>query len=433
MRHLYENLVSAIEMEIKWFSNLEELLNHAGAEPTIVIVDLDAVGSSASETKLEHIRGAFSQSELIALSSQDSSQAAMQSVRAGFADFLLKPASPEELSWSIRKCQQSQDLLRQLAPTDDRAEIVRAASQISAATTANLVKLYTLQYLQKTLGTSGCAWIALEESTLQPAQVSCSIPRKISPSEVLFEFPQETFLERFKKDNRTEFYEKGKFILSCQHHPKNILFCWGLKKRPSPSTTSRCLLLLDHSELSLFNIQKFDEIKQQTFIDDLTGLYNSRYLKFAITNAILRCKNSGQAFGVLFIDIDHFKKVNDEHGHVVGSELLVTIGRTIRYAVRNVDPVFRYGGDEFVVLLHDTTTAGAKEIAERIRKNIERRLFVVKNQRLRATVSIGIATYPEHASERETLLRLADDAMYSAKRTTRNAVHLALGDAPKTG
>ena len=190
-------------------------------------------------------------------------------------------------------------------------------------------------------------------------------------------------------------------------------------------------LLVEHSELSLTNLQKFDQIKRQTFMDDLTGLYNARYLKFALTNAILRCKDPKQSFSVLFLDVDHFKSVNDKYGHLVGSEFLIAIGKTIKNSVRNIDPVFRYGGDEFVVILLDTPLDGAAEIAERLRRQIERRLFVIQKQRLQTTVSIGIAAYPEHASEKETLLRMADEAMYSAKRQTRNAVHLAVGgDAP---
>jgi diguanylate cyclase (GGDEF)-like protein len=169
------------------------------------------------------------------------------------------------------------------------------------------------------------------------------------------------------------------------------------------------------------------QFKKQTFLDDLTGLYNSRYLKYAITNSILRCKKPNDKFSVLFIDVDHFKMINDKNGHLVGSEFLVAIGRTIRNAIRNLDPVFRYGGDEFVVLLNDMGTNAAKEIAERIRKNIERRVFVIQGVRLQATVSIGVACFPEHASEKDSLLKLADEAMYSAKKDSRNAVHLAYG------
>lgn len=214
--------------------------------------------------------------------------------------------------------------------------------------------------------------------------------------------------------------------MPCQSYPKGSILLWGVDKSEL-GHLSMAKLIQEHGDLCLLNLQKFEELKQQTFVDDLTGLYNSRFLKFAITNAIMKCRDPSQSFSILFIDVDHFKQVNDKHGHVIGSEFLVAIGKTIKNAVRGIDPAFRYGGDEFVVILHNSDTEGARVIAERIRKNIERRVFIIQDQKLSTTVSIGLATYPIHAAERETLLQLADEAMYSAKKSTRNAVHLALG------
>ncbi|MEZ4749567.1 MAG: GGDEF domain-containing protein [Bdellovibrionota bacterium] len=185
-------------------------------------------------------------------------------------------------------------------------------------------------------------------------------------------------------------------------NPKSVTCRWpSSSKNTATSACSTC--------------KSSRRLKQQTFVDDLTGLYNSRFLKFAITNAIMKCRDPNQSFSILFIDVDHFKQVNDKYGHVIGSEFLVAIGKTIKNAVRGIDPAFRYGGDEFVVILHNSDTEGARVIAERIRKNIERRVFIIQDQKLSTTVSIGIATYPIHAAERETLLQLADEAMYSAK------------------
>jgi diguanylate cyclase (GGDEF)-like protein len=221
--------------------------------------------------------------------------------------------------------------------------------------------------------------------------------------------------------------KKTSLILAGQEYPKSAVFVFKSGRSSSSKNLSLAMLLLNHAELTLLNLEQLDELKQQTFVDDLTGLYNSRFLKYAVTNAIVKCKDPGDSFSVLFVDVDHFKSINDKYGHVVGSEFLVAIGRTIKNAIRGIDPAFRYGGDEFVVILNKIGTKGAKEIAERIRTHIERRVFFIKGQQLRTTVSIGIANYPEHAQEREALLKLADEAMYSAKKSTRNAVHLALG------
>jgi len=182
--------------------------------------------------------------------------------------------------------------------------------------------------------------------------------------------------------------------------------------------------LLEHAELSLLNLEKFEEIKQVTFIDELTGLYNSRYLKYSLANSIQKSKHAEKPFSVLFIDVDHFKVVNTSHGHLVGSDFLVAIGKSIKNTVRESDPVFRYGGDEFIVILPDLEEEGAQLIAERIRKGIERRVFSIRGEKLKATVSIGLALYPRHAKDQDTLIKLADLAMYSAKERSRNTVFI---------
>src|SRR5690606_33755820 len=108
------------------------------------------------------------------------------------------------------------------------------------------------------------------------------------------------------------------------------------------------------------------------------------------------------------------KQVNDSHGHLVGSKFLQALGRTFRNAVRTHDRVFRYGGDEFVILLNGLSASKGFDIAERIRKNIEKRVFFIDQVRLTTTLSIGVASYPDHTREAEVLLKLADEAMYSA-------------------
>lgn len=426
MRHPYETALDALGKRIFWFSDLASLIE-AGprSSPQVVVVDLDVLKKPVEE-QLEQIRASFTECDLIGLSSTDSAQLALLCIRSGFTDFLMKPTSPEELSWAIRKCQQRHELLQKL--NEPATGVIRALTQISSCTTPTLVRICTLEYAQSLVGSSGAAWIRLTDEDMTRSDLLCFIPRGLSPLQVMKKVPS----KKIWKDGNPPLLSKKKhgetFKLYVQnpHRKEGILF-WGLRAKPKRRSVQAVRTLLEHSELSLLNIHKFEEIKQQTFVDDLTGLYNSRYLKFAIVNAIQRCKTPTDCFSVLFIDVDHFKMVNDGNGHVVGSEFLVAIGKTVRHAVRNIDPVFRYGGDEFVVILHGTATEGAKEIAERIRKHIERRVFVIKGVKLQATVSIGIACYPEHAKDHEQILRLADEAMYSVKKNTRNAVSLAVG------
>ncbi len=423
MRHPYEAALASLGRDIQWFSSSADLLSYpANDEPVLVVVDLDCL-HPPFEMGLVELRSNFPGSELIALSSTDSAQLALQCIRAGFTDFLLKPVSPEELGWSIRKCLQRHEALSHLDPKND---ILRAITHISTATTATLVRLSCLEFLAKILGCEKAAWLRYSRQSGGPMEVVCSLPKNIPSVSVLKRLPRRG-VSKDPHVYKTKGKNLRKVILPCENVSNGVLVLWGIRSRVGPQLLSDATVLMQHSEISLSNLEKFDRIKQQTFVDDLTGLYNSRYLKFAITNAMLKCKQPGQLFSVLFIDVDHFKQVNDGHGHLVGSEFLIAIGKTIKNAVRNIDPVFRYGGDEFVVILQDSDLKGAQEIGERIRKNIERRVYVIHGQRLQTTVSIGIATYPLHASDQDTLLRLADEAMYSAKKDSRNAVHLAYG------
>lgn len=425
MRHPYEHALGTLGVEVLWAESVEKMLAiEVGAGPWVLVVDIDVLDSPI-EPQVEQLRAHFRKSELIALSSTDSSQLALQCLRAGFTDFLLKPASPEELTWRVRNCEQRTTVLSRIER--NKASLVGTVAQISHASTPSLVRLFTLEYLQRRFNAAGAVWLRREPNTSDVPTVVCALPRGLPGAEAikLSQISDAALLARqptvtIKKKSRTR-----KLFLPCQEPFHGEIVLWGIPREISSQGLRRAALVVEHSELSLVHLNKLEEIKHQTFVDDLTGLYNSRYLKFALTHSIARCKDPGQRFSVLFIDVDHFKNINDRYSHLVGSEFLVAIGRTIKHAVRRIDPVFRYGGDEFVVILNGTGVEGAREIAERIRKNIERRIFVIQEKRIQTTVSIGLATYPEHTADRETLLKLADEAMYSAKRHTRNAVHLA--------
>jgi diguanylate cyclase (GGDEF)-like protein len=125
------------------------------------------------------------------------------------------------------------------------------------------------------------------------------------------------------------------------------------------------------------------------------------------------------------MDIDLFKQVNDTRGHWVGSKLLVELGRLLHMNLRRSDYAFRYGGDEFVVVLPDTPPEGATVAAERIRNEIEKYSFIIDGQKLKVTMSIGIAAYPDHAESSSDIIKLADAAMYEGKAKSRNIVIMA--------
>ncbi|MCB0365429.1 MAG: GGDEF domain-containing protein [Bdellovibrionaceae bacterium] len=167
------------------------------------------------------------------------------------------------------------------------------------------------------------------------------------------------------------------------------------------------------------------EAENKGFVDILTPLYNQRFLPVVLDNEISRCQRHGGEFTVLFLDIDYFKSVNDTRGHWIGSRLITQLGGVVSDNIRTCDFGFRYGGDEFVVVLVGTGAVNGKLVAERIRKKIENLVFQVEDQEVKLTVSIGVATYPDHATSKDELIKMADQAMYSGKNKSRNVVYIA--------
>jgi diguanylate cyclase (GGDEF)-like protein len=141
---------------------------------------------------------------------------------------------------------------------------------------------------------------------------------------------------------------------------------------------------------------------------------------------VARAQKEQLKFSVLFLDVDHFKGVNDRFGHLAGSRLLVELAQVLLRCVREGDLVARYGGDEFTVLLPEVDTELALTIAERIRDSIARHRFVAAaGQTWPVTVCVGVASFPRHARDAQPILDLADRAMYVGKGSMRNAVHVA--------
>jgi diguanylate cyclase (GGDEF)-like protein len=186
----------------------------------------------------------------------------------------------------------------------------------------------------------------------------------------------------------------------------------------------RTLFIGRQIELSMKNALELSRARQQAFLDDLTGLYNARYLSVILKRELKRSQRFNHSLSVLFIDLDYFKLVNDEHGHLVGSRLLVEIAQVIKGCLREIDSAIRYGGDEYTIILVNTDSKGAHKVGERIRKAIEKyELILNDGTKVKTAACIGTASYPEHAQGVQDLLDMADQAMYRGKKTTRNVVY----------
>ena len=163
-------------------------------------------------------------------------------------------------------------------------------------------------------------------------------------------------------------------------------------------------------------------LERLSVTDALTGLYNRRKLDEILAQQIARYRRSESPFSVLMLDIDHFKPLNDLHGHLLGDEVLMRVAGILAHSIRNVDFAARYGGEEFVIVLIDTVGEGALETAERIRAKVAETHYGTTEPRVAVTVSIGVTTCREVDATAESVLARADQALYQAKQAGRNRV-----------
>jgi len=186
--------------------------------------------------------------------------------------------------------------------------------------------------------------------------------------------------------------------------------------------------LLARIEVILKRLESFHEISMR---DELTHAFNRRYFNERLGEEVHRVKRTGRPFSAVLIDIDYFKRINDNYGHYVGDSVLIQFVKLLQSSLRKSDLVVRLGGEEFILLLSDTSSGKAYLLAERLRQTLDEVTFTYNENgvcaEIRMTISAGIACCPEHGEDAEALLALADKALYSAKSSGRNAVKIAIG------
>ena len=191
------------------------------------------------------------------------------------------------------------------------------------------------------------------------------------------------------------------------------------------------LFLAEQGGVAIENVLLHDEARRLSITDGLTGVWNRRYLQMQFRQVLATSMRFGRSFSVLMLDLDHFKAVNDTYGHQRGDAILIEFAHRVSAILREVDTFARYGGEEFICLLSETDVTGAVTTAEKIHEVIRSEAFAsVAEDPIRITVSIGVASYPEHGSSYQDLVEAADRALYQAKQEGRDRVKVAGSDLP---
>jgi diguanylate cyclase (GGDEF)-like protein len=168
------------------------------------------------------------------------------------------------------------------------------------------------------------------------------------------------------------------------------------------------------------NEQLFRETRELSLRDSLTGCFNRRHALETLENELRRSKRSGNPLSIVMLDVDHFKTINDQYGHVRGDDLLRSVGALVARVLRGSDIRCRYGGDEFLIILPDTPLLGAEQVAECLRREIGTIEVAAGEQRIAITVSLGVTTAVLGETSVRNFIDRADAALYDAKRKGRN-------------
>jgi diguanylate cyclase (GGDEF)-like protein len=199
--------------------------------------------------------------------------------------------------------------------------------------------------------------------------------------------------------------------------------------RFTPEDLETVVFLAEQGGVAIENVRLHEEAQRLSLTDGLTGTWNRRYFQMQFRQVLATATRFERPFSVLMLDLDHFKQLNDKHGHQRGDAILIEFSQRVKHTLREVDTFARYGGEEFICLLSETDSEGATTTGAKIREAIKLQPFGgIGDEPVYVTVSIGIASYPEHGNSFHELVETADRALYRAKESGRDRVEV--GDDP---
>lgn len=417
----------------------EAALAALSREPAdLVISDINMPGMSGIEL-LERVRREHPGTEFVLLTGNASVESAVGALRMGAADYLIKPVQPETLALIVerildqRRLVAENERLRETVTTFESCRtLMRCLDPGELYSVALDLLLHTLRrdrgvalYRRGAIPLSdGIASRGFDDGVGRGLR-----DHLLGAKPVSFDGFEELAIigeSELHDALREAGIESGHLLVIPLRgrETESGLLCIFENGRPfEPAEVETAAMIAGHAHLALLNAERYSHAKERAFVDDVTEAYNARYLLQATAHEIQRAERYDRTLTVLFLDLDHFKLVNDNHGHLVGSQILRQLSQVLTNCIRQVDTLARYGGDEFTILLIDTEHQSGLAVAERIRATVaDFRFEDGHGAPIHLEISIGVSTYPEHGEERDLLLDAADKAMYLAKSQGRNCV-----------
>ncbi|MBI5970704.1 MAG: diguanylate cyclase [Deltaproteobacteria bacterium] len=387
--------------------------------------------------------------DVIVITGHGTIETAIEALKNGAYDYVRKPFTEEELVHTVTACMEKRKLLEENTEMRMSLKLFEVSKVITA--TIDINKLYNISLdalLQIVPADAGI--VVFFDAEAKKLEITAARHIGTDAAEEIVEVFRKSYENELravrnitvvpsadlKRSAGTAAMAYNSFLLAPLILPEGTNgqtptgFLFLLSKRNKNEYGVREInnagFIAEHAAQAFHNARQYAEAKGLAFLDSLTNLYNSKYLDAALDKELKRADRLLMPLTVLFVDLDNFKQVNDRNDHLAGSKVLVDVSRVILKAVREVDTVIRYGGDEFVVVLVDADYDVSLRVAERIRSSIEDKTFLEEDGlNVRITASIGVATYPIHTRDKKELLQMADKAMYRAKDISRNAIYVA--------
>lgn len=445
-RNLYAEILESEGYQVIKALSGKDAVDYLDAhEVDLVITDLIMPEVDGQEV-LERTKQHNALTDVIVITGHGTIESAIAALKSGAFDYLRKPVNKDELLLTVKRCIEQKKIMEENQGLKRSLKLLEVSRTISSCLDREKLYEHTLDaIIQEISSEAGVSLFHDKGENTESLKVKAVRHLDGERGELICDlfyrwlknhqgatdaiFPHD--IRELAGDDH-EFLGDFKSFLAVPVRVKGavtgylVVFSKIGKEHYNRGDMENAAFIAEQSSLSFENVEKYVNAQQMAYIDSLTDLYNTRFLEIALEKEVKRSSRSAIPFSVLFMDLDHFKKVNDIHGHLVGSKLLIEVGELLMECVREIDTVVRYGGDEFTIILVDTDHEIAQKVANRIRMNIEKKPFLQKEGlSLHVTASIGIATYPHHASDIKELLDMADKAMYSGKNKSRNTVYLA--------